>query len=65
MEENKKLDTIYQSKLKELKNILSKKLDMFDEEFYKILGELLPNRDNQKARTLENNITYINTQLKV
>jgi hypothetical protein len=64
-EENKKLDTIYQSKLKELKNILSKKLDMFDEEFYKILGELLPKGSAQKVKTLENTITYINTQLKV
>lgn len=64
-EENKKLDTIYESKLKELKNMLSKKLEMFDEEFYKILGELLPKGGAQKVKTLENTITYINTQLKV
>jgi hypothetical protein len=38
---------------------------MFDEEFYKILGELLPKVGAQKVKTLENTITYINTQLKV
>jgi len=64
-EENKKLDTIYQSNLKELKNILFKKLHMFDEEFYKILGELLPKGGAQKVKTLESTINYINNQLKV